>query len=96
MPTPEEVDEAGAFYGPMDIGGRTATISRCQSDTFEGRPIPLGRWYHLLSTDGVTSLGMIEAFGDEFYAYKPYEAGEGWGRAAGSLNEAIRLLATDI
>lgn len=92
MPTPDEVDAAGGSYGPMDVGGKTATISRWQSDTFEGRPIIPGRWYHLLAGDSFTSYGMIHLAAGEFHVFQPYEVGMGPGRVAGSLNEAIRIL----
>lgn len=94
MPTPDEVDAAGV-YGPMDVGGRLATVARWQSETYEGRPILPGRWYHLLSADHFTSYGMIECSTGEFFAFRPYEVGEGLGDVCSSLNEAIRLLAAD-
>jgi hypothetical protein len=93
MPSTDDVNAAGAFYGPMDVGGTTATISRWDSETYEGRPISDGPWYHLLAGDGMTSLGMIQNDGDDFYAFRPFEVGTTLGRSTSSLNEAIRLLA---
>lgn len=95
MPTPDEVDAAGAYYGPMDIGGRTATISRWRSETYRGEPISAGRWYHLLASDGITSLGMIQSWDDEFLAYMPYELEDGLARVTSTLNEAIRALLSE-
>jgi len=96
MPTPEEVDAAGT-YGPVDLmnGGGTAHISKWADTTYQGRPLPPGRWYSILSSDLVTDLGMIECSTGTFYAFKPYEVGEGLGRVTHSMNEAIRMLARD-
>jgi len=91
MPTPEEVDAGGGTYGPLEVNGRVFTISRWRSASFEGRSIS-GRWYQVLSADDVTTVGMIQASTGEFFAFQPYEVGNGLGEAARSLDEAIRIL----
>lgn len=92
MPTPEEVDAVGT-YGPFDYGHGTATISRWQSDTYEGRSIPPARWYHVLSTDGITSYGLIQIENGESYAFEPSAAGLNVaGVVVRDLNEGIRKL----
>lgn len=90
MPTPEEVDAVGV-YGPIDVAGRSATVARWRSPTYEGRVLPHGRWYHVLAGDGVTSFGMIDAAG-EFYAWEPALLGHALGRAFRTLNEAVSYL----
>ena len=93
MPTPEEVDAVGTIE--IDFGGRLATVSRWKSPTFDGRAIAPGRWYHVLSSDGVTSYGMVNVIKGESYAYRPFEVGQGLGEVVGSLDEGLRVLRRD-
>lgn len=93
MPTPEEVDAVGVAQ--VDVNGHVVTVARWESDTFEGRAIDPGRWYHALSSDGVTSYGLINADGaahGEFYAYAPASIGEGLGEVVSSLNAGLKAL----
>jgi len=92
MPTPEEVDAAGIF-GPFDYAYGTATISRWQSDTYKGRSIPTARWYHVLSTDGITSYGLIQIESTESYAFEPTAVGRNVaGIVVRDLNDGIHKL----
>ncbi len=92
MPTPDEIDKIGTF-GPIDLNGHSATVARWQSDTFEGKPLAPGRWYHVQGGDGRTTIGIIQYEGDQFYAYRPYELGETLASVFATLNEAIRSFA---
>ena len=78
-------------FMPIDVAGRSATVARWRSPTCQGKILPPGRWYHVLTGDGVTSFGMIDATG-EFYAWEPVLLGIALGQTFRSLNEAVRYL----
>ena len=92
MPTPDEVDAAGESYGPMDVHERLTYVARWQSNTYEGKSILPGRWYHVMSADGITSWGLIDASRGSFYAFPPVSVGVGLGDSFRTLDEAIRAL----
>ncbi|KJC65199.1 hypothetical protein [Agreia bicolorata] len=90
MPTIEQVDQVGN-YGPVDIEGTPVIISRWQSDSVEGRPIPTGRWYAVQAPDGHL-FGLIDASGGLMYAFEPFAIGVALGATVRTLDEGIRIL----
>lgn len=93
MPTTDEI-EASGIYGPIDTPRGEATIARWKSDTYQGRAINPSTWYHLLSADGVTSLGLIQWSNGAGFAFEPVAVGQALGVPVDSINEGIRVLST--
>ena len=83
--TPREVEAVGQVSD--NTSGSLIHVARWLDQTYEGRQLAPGRWFHLTADNA--SLGMIDMAQGQCFAYRTYEVGQALGR---TFTDALRYL----